>query len=143
MDVERTIDITAPRDQVWAIVADVERWPEWTASVTSIDRLDAGPLQIGSQARVRQPGLPVVVWTVTAFDSGRYFEWQNTRLGLKTVGGHRVEGRPGDSTRVTLSLGWSGYLAPLIRLSFGARSRRYIEMEAEGLKWRCEGNTFT
>jgi hypothetical protein len=61
---------------------------------------------------------------------------------LETVGGHRLEARIGNTTRVTLSLGWSGYLAPLIRLSFGTLSRRYTEMEAQGLERRCEGDTF-
>ena len=139
MEIERTIEIAAPREQVWAVMSDVERWSEWTASVTNVERLDAGPLRVGSQARVRQPRLPAVVWTVTAVDTGRYFEWQNKRLGLKTIGGHRVETR-GNGAYVTLSLGWSGSLAPLIRLLYGALSRRYVAMEAQGLKRRCEAN---
>jgi uncharacterized membrane protein len=140
MEIERTIEIAAPGEQVWAVMADVERWSEWTASVTNVERLDAGPLQVGSPARVRQPRLPAVVWTVTAVDTGRYFEWQNKRLGLKTIGGHRVETHAGNGAYVTLSLGWSGFLAPLVRLLYGTLSRRYVAMEAQGLKRRCEAN---
>jgi uncharacterized membrane protein len=90
MDIQRTIDITAPQDKVWAVMSDVERWPEWTASVASVERLNDGPFGVGSKARIRQPRLPAVVWTVTAFETGRCFEWQNVGPGVRTVAGHRV-----------------------------------------------------
>lgn len=140
MDIVRTIDIAAPREQVWAVMSDVERWPEWTASVTRVERLDERPFGAGSRARVRQPRLPVAVWTVTAFETGRYFEWHNAGPGLKSVGGHRVEAAGRTASRVTLSIDWSGPLAPLVRLFYGKLSRRYVEMEAQGLKRRCEAS---
>jgi hypothetical protein len=138
MDVERTVEIVASPERVWAVMTDVERWPEWTASVRRAERLDAGPFGVGSRARIRQPRLPVAVWTVTALEPGRYFEWQSTGPGLRTVAGHRIEARGAGSTRVSLSLAWSGPLAPLVRLLFGSLSSRYVEMEAHGLKRRCE-----
>ena len=51
------IEINASPDRVWAVLVDVERWPEWMASYTSVDLLREGPLTIGIEARVRQPGL--------------------------------------------------------------------------------------
>ena len=51
-----------------------------------------------------------------------------------------MESRGSDRARVTLSFGWSGSLAPLIRLLYGKLSRRYVEAEALGLKQRCEGS---
>lgn len=140
MNFERVIDIAAPRQQVWVAMTDVERWPEWTASVTSVERLDRAPFSVGSRARIRQPRLPVVIWTVTALEPGRYFEWQSAAPGLMTVAGHRVDAAGDHASRVTLSLTWSGPLAPVIRLLFGKLSRRYVEMEAQGLKRRCEAS---
>ncbi len=58
--------------------------------------------------------------------------------GLLSVGGHRVDTAGDRTSRVTLSLTWSGPLAPVVRLLWGKLSWRYVEMEAQGLKRRCE-----
>ncbi len=128
MDIERVIDIAAPQERVWAIMADVERWPEWTRSAKSVERLDRGPLAVRSRARVRQPRFPAAIWTVTALEPGRSFEWRSPAPGLLSVGGHRVEAVGEHASRVTLSLTWSGPLAPVMRLLFGKLSRRYVEL---------------
>ncbi|CRK59566.1 hypothetical protein [Alloactinosynnema sp. L-07] len=38
--------IDASAERVWAVYADVARWPEWTKSVTSVTPLDPGPLRL-------------------------------------------------------------------------------------------------
>lgn len=140
MDIKRVIDITAPQDRVWATMVDVERWPEWTASMTSVKRLDRRPFGVGSRARVHQPRFPAAVWTVTALEPGRSFEWQSAAPGLLSVGVHTVDATGDHTSRVTLSITWSGPLAPVIRLLFGKLSKRYVQMEAQGLKLRCEAS---
>ncbi len=77
---------------------------------------------------------------MTALEPGRYFEWRFPAPGLLSIGGHRVDAAGDHASRVTLSLTWSGPLAPVIRLLFGKLSRRYVEMEAQGLKRRCEAS---
>jgi uncharacterized membrane protein len=139
MDIERSIDIVAPPSAVWAVMSDVERWPEWTASISSVELLDGAPFAVGSRARIQQPRLPTAVWTITAVEPERYFEWQTSGPGVKTVAGHRIETSGSDGSRLTLSLEWSGLLAPLIRLLYGGMSRNYVSMEAQGLKQRSEG----
>jgi uncharacterized membrane protein len=139
MDIQATIEISAPPERIWAVMSDVERWPEWTPTVTSVEMLDGGPLRVGARARITQPRLPAAVWTVTALDPGRGFTWQSVVPGLTSVGDHRIDVR-GTSTisRVTLTLTWHGWMTPIIRLLFGRLSRRYVHMEAESLKRRSE-----
>ena len=141
MDIERSIDIAAPRERVWTAMSDVEHWPHWTASVTKVERLDQGALGVGSRARVRQPRFPPVIWTVTTLVPGHAFEWQADTPGLTSVGSHRVDDAGDHASRVTLSLTWSGPLAPVIRRLFGNLSRRYVELEAQGLKRHCEATS--
>jgi uncharacterized membrane protein len=133
LKLERTIEIAAPPEKVWAVLSDIERWPRWTASMTSVERLDDGEFGPGSQARIRQPKLPVNVWRVTGFEPGRFFAWETSGPGFRTVAGHRVEPAGGGS-RVTLSLEQGGILGALFALWFRKLTREYVDLEAQGLK---------
>lgn len=138
MHIEERIDIAAPAERVWAVMSDVERWPTWTPTVASLDVLGPRPFSVGSRARIRQPRLPTAVWTVTLLEPPRYFEWRNRSPGILSVAGHRVEPTGAGTSRVTLTFGWSGWLAPVIRLVYGKLGRQYVRTEAESLKRRCE-----
>ncbi|HVZ82740.1 MAG TPA: SRPBCC family protein [Terracidiphilus sp.] len=140
-DFEFVVDIAAPPQRVWETLIDVERWPEWTRSVISITRLDTGPLALGSRARVVQPKLIPTVWKVTEFDGqARLFTWQTGRPGVKVIGGHRVEsGEYGSRVRLTLT--YRGLLGVLMAHQLKELNWKYITMEAQGLKARCERNT--
>ncbi len=135
--IERSIQIEAHPDAVWRAIVDVARWPEWNQSVRDVRLLDPGELAIGSRVQVTQPRLPTAVWSVTVLDTAEYFEWRNESTGLVSVAGHRLEAKNG-VTRVTLSVTWAGPAAWLIALVFGRLSAKYVEMEASGLKARCE-----
>jgi hypothetical protein len=137
MEFTISVDIEAPPDVVWAVMSDGERWHEWTASVTSVRRLDKGPLRIGSRALIRQPRFPPAVWKVTALEPGRSFTWKSGGPGMWVYGRHSVDPLPG-GTRATLGLFYEGPLAWLLgRLTRGI-TNRYLGMEADGLKRRSE-----
>jgi ribosome-associated toxin RatA of RatAB toxin-antitoxin module len=134
---QTTVDIEAPPDRVFAVVADVERWPEWTASVTKIVRLSKGPLGVGSRLRIHQPKLPPAYWRVVAVDSGRGFTSVSGAPGMRVTAVHSVEPRAAGS-RVTLSIRYSGmFAAALVWLTRDVNDR-YLALEANGLKSRCE-----
>jgi uncharacterized membrane protein len=140
MDYRTEISIDAPPDVVWRIMSDVERWSEWTASIAKIERLDQGPFAVGSKARVKQPKLPVAEWTVTELADGRSFTWEASGPGMTTQGVHRVEG-DGDDVRGVLEIHSTGFLAPVFGLFYSGLTRRYVDMEAAGLKQRAEGES--
>ena len=117
---------------------DIERWPEWTSTVTSIVRLDRGPLAVGSRARIRQPKLPPALWKVTELDErGRSFTWVNRGPGIRVAARHWVE-PSGSGSRATLSIEFSKLLGPLIARLTRGLNERYLAIEAKGLKERSE-----
>lgn len=137
MRLEVSTNIDVPVERVWAAIIDVERWHEWTASITSAEKLEAGDLKVGSRVRVKQPKLPPTVWTVTALEPGRSFEWQATGPGSKTVAWHRVEPE-GDGAKATLGIDQQGIFFKLMGWYFNKMTREYVDMELAGLKQRSE-----
>ncbi len=134
-----TVEIQASPGGVWAMLRDIERWPEWTPTVTSIQRVDRGPLAVGSRARIRQPKLLPAEWQVSELEEGRSFTWVSRSPGVRVTARHWVEADGGGS-RVTLSLEFSGLLGPLVARLTRSLSVRYLALEARGLKERIEGS---
>jgi uncharacterized protein YndB with AHSA1/START domain len=144
-----TVDIQASPDRVFAVLCDIERWPEWTSTVTSVRRMDGGPFAVGSRVRVCQPKLLPAVWQVTEMDEGRrMFTWVTRSPGVQVTGRHQVEENQveenqveenGSRSRATLSLEFSGLLGPLVARFYRSLNERYLAIEAKGLKERSEG----
>ena len=128
------IEINAPADAVWSVMSDVERWPEWTASIRKVRRLDDGEFRVGSRARINQPKLMPATWTVDTLQPGRSFSWSTRSPGLHIVGHHVVEPLADDRSKVTLTTVATGALAGIADSLTGKLAQRYIETEAAGLK---------
>jgi uncharacterized membrane protein len=135
-----SIDIAAPVARVWTILRNVERWPEWTASMRSVRLLD-GPMRMGARARVDQPRIPTTVWTVTALTEGHDFTWEARGPGTRTTGRHDVEATGPSTCRVTLSITQSGWLGAVVGRGYRSLTDPYLAMEAAGLKARAESPT--
>ena len=137
MDLELSIDIAASPQQVWNVMYQVEQWPSWSASMTSVERIGTGTFGVGSRARIRQPRLPVMIWEVTQFDPGRGFVWQTKSWGAVTRAEHWIAPTNGGS-HVVLRVEISGPLEPLFRPWLTKMTRRNMEIEAQGLKRRSD-----
>lgn len=129
-------DIPARQPLVWSVMADVERWPEWTASIARVKMLSPGPLQIGSRVRIHQPRLPPAWWQVTDFNPGARFTWISRAPGVRVTARHTAEETDAE-TRATLSIQYEGWLGGLLARWVGELNQRYLAMEASGLKARC------
>src|SRR5215469_4418466 len=133
-------EINASAELVWATMRDVERWPEWTSTVTSVRLRTPPPLAVGSRALIRQPKLPPALWRIVELDDSlRTFTWVNSAPGVRVVAKHLVV-PVGERSRVTLSLRFEGLLAKILGLVTRKLNTRYLAMEAQGLKSRVEGS---
>ena len=138
MQLSRSVEIDAPPEVVWAVWSDVERWPEWTPSVSRVERLDPGPLAVGQRVRVRQPKFPTAVWRVTSVEPARSFSWVAESPGARVTGMHRIEPRPDGGSRATMGLRFEGPVARLVAWLTRARTDHNLDLEAAGLKRRSE-----
>ena len=137
MITDSAIDIDASATLVWDVFSDVERWPEWTASVTSLKALDGPGLAVGKRFEIKQPRLPKLVWEVTALDEGTSWTWEQRSPGGRTVAVHEVRSTEGH-TRVLQRLDQQGPVGSLVARMMRNTTKRYLELEAEGLKARSE-----
>ncbi|MGP4027738.1 SRPBCC family protein [Actinomadura sp. 3N407] len=137
MHFDIAVDADATPETVWNLLIDVEHWPDMTASVDRVELLDE-PFTLSSRARAHQPKLPAAVWTVTAFEENKTFTWESRSPGVTTVAVHEIVPKPDGTVTVRLTLDQKGPLAPLISILTGRLTRRYVTMEANGLKTKAE-----
>jgi uncharacterized membrane protein len=138
MNVESGVTIAAPADHVWRVFTDVERWPEWTASITRASMVTGDELHIGTAVRITQPRLPVLTWVVTELDPGVSWTWVAQSPGATTSAIHLVQRVDEVTTRVEQRIEQAGLIGVLAGRVMRATTRRYLELEAAGLRRRCE-----
>src|SRR3954452_5260935 len=134
-----SIDVEAPVEQVWEVLREVELWPEWAPTVTSVRRLDDGPLAVGSRVRVEQPRIPPAEYVVTELESSRSFTWVAIGPGVRTTAPHLLEELDTGGTRVTLAVEQAGPVVVVMGQFYRRLTDRYLTAEAEGIKARSEG----
>ena len=122
------------------MVVDVERWPERIPTVDAVERLDAGPLAVGSRTRLEQPRLSAAVWTVTEMADGASYTWESRSPGVTIAAAHVVEPHS-DGSRLTLTLTVSGPLSGIGWLTTRSLTKRYVETEAASVKTAAEAST--
>ncbi|MHC1559347.1 SRPBCC family protein [Actinomycetospora sp. C-140] len=128
--VSRHVD--TPADAVWAVIADVERMPEWTPTVRRVRVVEGTTLAVGARFRVEQPRLPPATWEVTELEPGRSYTWSSPAPGLQSVAWHQVEPTGEGRSRITLGIRQTGPLSFVADL-LGGMTRRYVDTEIAGL----------
>lgn len=137
MKIEHVEQISAPIDRVWALTMDVEALPTITPTMTSVERLDDGPLDVGSKATIKQPGQRARVWTVSELQPNETFAWSTKLLGVTMTGAHHLE-EAGDGTQNTLTVDIEGPLAPLVGPLMKRPIAKAIATENEGFRDAAE-----
>jgi uncharacterized membrane protein len=82
--------IKAPLSTIWKLQTDVERWPSWQKPVTSMKRLDPGPLRKNSRFRwttpvpatpISPPTTLVITSTVRQLQHHKCIRWTGPAIG--------------------------------------------------------------
>lgn len=140
MDVRTDGWSTAAPAAVWALLSDIEAWPRWTPTVTSVTREfseadgppTSGGIGVGSRFSVTQPRLGRASWVIREWEEGCFFTWVSRRPGVRTTATHQV--RPHDTgTCIELGITWDGPGAWLVRALFGRMTQRYTDIELSSL----------
>ena len=138
MITDSSIEIAAPASIVWEVFAEVERWPEWTASVERVAPLDGPAIEVGRRFEIDQPRLPKVVWEVTEVDPGRSWTWRQRSPGSTTLATHEVVPLDAERTLVRQRIDQRGPVGVVVGALMRGLTRRYLDLEGEGLKARSE-----
>lgn len=138
MITEDSIEIDAPPQRVWEVFSDVQRWPEWTASVTSLVGRDGPALEVGRRFAIKQPGMAKLVWKVTEIEPGSSWTWVQRSPGALVSARHDVIALPGGRTLVRQQLDQRGVFGALVGRLMANKTKRFLKLEAQGLKARSE-----
>jgi hypothetical protein len=133
MRYETSVTTTAEPARLWAVVSDVEKWPEWIEVYEEVRREGSRDLKLGDTAHVKQKGLAAGDWTVTELEEGRVFAWESRQPGVRIVGRHVVSAGPAGGSRLTLGLEMTGWASGVVGLLMGRRSRAYVDLECARL----------
>jgi uncharacterized membrane protein len=138
MITEDSVTIDAPAQVVWKVFSDVEHWPDWTESVTSLQGHDGSDLAVGKQFSIKQPGMSKLVWKVTEIDSGSSWTWVQRSPGVNVSARHWVIPQPDGGTLVRQQLEQRGVVGALVGRMMLKKTKRFLAQEAQGLKARSE-----
>jgi len=135
---ESTVTIKGSRERIWTVIADVERWHEWTPTVTRIEAMGSGPMGLGARFRVLQPKLRPAVWTVTNFRPAQGFTWESRNPGTRVVAEHSIHAANGNEFKVLLRVTFLGLFGVVVGMLFGGLTESYLAQESVSLKRRVE-----
>lgn len=137
-------EIQAPIDHVWEVVADVESWPEWQATITEIDVEERDAANRPAVCEVVFDAKVQTIRTVQRvhYESPHLVSFTQERGSLKALAGSwRLEDLGAGATRATYSLDVEpgGMLGVLITGSVEEKLRGTLVDKLPGeLKVRAE-----
>jgi len=107
------IDIDAPRQRVWQVLTDFDRYPEWNPFVQSL----SGQVQEGQKIKIQLPGMTFRP-TVLAFRQNEELRWLGHFLVKGLFDGEhffQLTSLPNGQTRLTHGEHFSGLLTPIFK----------------------------
>lgn len=106
-----TIDIAAPIEKVWAIMTDIEKWPEWNRDIGSAKLL--GTLSPGTSF-VWKAGPGTITSLLKEVTPNKTICWTGKTMGIRATHIWRIA-QNGKGTRVTTEESWEGFVAKITK----------------------------
>lgn len=138
-----TTEIEASRAEVWRVLADFDRYPEWNPYIAEVSgglepgrrlRVTVPPVALSSRPRTFEP-------TVLDVEPDAGFRWVAVMRSPRIFRGEhyfRLESLGADRTRLVHGELFSGLIRPLHRISRYRSTKRGFELMNAALKRRVE-----
>ncbi len=126
--------VDAPPERVWAIITDIDRWPDWQPGVSKA-RLE-GPLAPGSVFRWRASGLSIRS-TLREVAPPSRIGWEGKAPGTRAVHVWALTAQ-GAQTAVETEESFEGWLPRLMRRAMQRNLEKALRGGLESLKRRAE-----
>lgn len=104
--VRASVEIAAPVNAVWPVIAEFRWWPSWGPTVRAV-AAEATSVAPGVRGRIQTPIGMWVPFEITNVEPGRSWTW--TVAGIRATG-HHVTALGPDRTRVDFTV--PGWFAP-------------------------------
>lgn len=127
-----------PAEDLWAVWANVERWPDWSPLHLSVTRGEPGGLVAGATFRQQiELGFPVgktsEVATLSVLEPARRAAWVGNANGIRNCHLWSFTPLPAGGTRVDNIEVFSGLLVALLRPAVARRWNRLFQGAVDGL----------
>ena len=138
MKFSSSVEINAPPEKVWALVNELEEWPQWIPSMKKIEKISEGVLGEGSQIRVTAKSVITVklLMTITEFVPPQHAVMQGKALGTRMTRYYTLE-PVNQGTRLTVGGEVSGLLAFLVRRGSQALSEEIVQAAKRKIEVEC------
>jgi Polyketide cyclase / dehydrase and lipid transport len=113
--VRRRFEVSAPLEEAWHRLAEVERWPEWAPHIVSVEVSPPGELGPTSSGAFRIRRLGRNTFRMSAWEPPKRWEWVGGLPGVRISYDHRFEPSGPTTTRLEWIVELHGPMAPLIR----------------------------
>jgi len=131
------IVVGASPEVVWAVLSDVDGWPDWNPGVKTAS-MD-GLLTVGTSFRWRA-GSMMINTVMREIDTPRTIGWSGQTLRLPAIHVYRIE-PCADGSLVRTTESWDGLLAVLFKKALTRYLQRSLDAGLEYLKVESESRT--
>ncbi|MFV0490306.1 MAG: SRPBCC family protein [Pseudorhodobacter sp.] len=130
MSITHSVEINAPRKQVFGLYADIASWPEWDSETLAVD---LPGLQVGAAGWLKPRQGPRATIRVAEVMEDSSFTVEGRLPLCRMHFGHELED-DGNRTIATHWVRFTGLLAPLFRRLIGTGIDRTLPQTLAGLK---------